>query len=602
MKTIAILDFGGQYTHLIATRIRSLGVKAEIFPAETFCPGDLVDLAVDLAGMVFSGSPHSVCEASGPTISFRPEDSPVPILGLCYGHQLLAKLLGGEVARGKAREYGPMTISVDSETPVFSGLPSQQLVWMSHGDVVSVLPPGAREIARSPEVPNAGFLAGNGRFIGLQFHPEVAHTRYGEGILDRFLSLCTTDRPWQPQAFHREIVESVRKEAGSSRLLLLLSGGVDSLVALKLCLEAVGAERVFPVHVDNGLMRLHESAEIIRHLSAEGFHGIRLVNAEERFLRELSGVADPERKRGIIGRLFVEIVDESLRSLNLGPDFMLVQGTIYPDRIESGGSGRADKIKTHHNRVPEIERMIAAGRVIEPLGNLYKDEVRRLGRELGLPASLVDRHPFPGPGLGIRVLCSEMAASAAEPFSEEAEIKQFLAEKKLDGFILPVKSVGVQGDSRTYLHPVVIWGRETSPPDFTCLLEVARNLINKFPAINRVVWSLRPLDEGVLRQRAFVTKDRLDGLREIDARVREKAHHFRDIWQMPVVSLPAALPGGGGVFVIRPISSRDAMTAEVFPLPTPLFLELETELRQECHIGALLYDLTSKPPGTIEWE
>ena len=598
MKTIAVLDFGGQYAHLIATRVRELGVRADILAPETFYP----DKHPEVVGIIFSGGPHSVTEPDFLSVPFDVKKCSIPILGLCYGHQLLARLWGGEVTRGHRREYGATQIEIQPGARLFSGLPVQQQVWMSHGDHVSVLPEGLRSTASTSDLAVAAFESLDGRNFGLQFHPEVMHTEHGQGILDRFISVCTTERPWQPEAYHQQIIRQIKEQAGSGKLLLLLSGGVDSLVALKLCLEAVGTERVLPVHVDTGMMRQGESEEIIEHLAQEGFRGIRLINAETRFLSELAGIEEPEEKRRIIGRLFVEVVEDELAAMNLDENWYLVQGTIYPDHIESGGSDKAHKIKTHHNRVAEIERLIAAGRVIEPLRDLYKDEVRRLGRCLGLPAALIDRHPFPGPGLGIRVLCSKAQPLPSGWNSEQDLLLKLIEPYGLAGIILPLRSVGVQGDSRTYLHPAAIWPAPGQAADWKQMTTAARLVVNSLHSINRVVWASQPLPDGLLLEPDFVTRTRLDRLRRVDAAVRSITAHLHEIWQMPVVSLPARTTAGGDVFVIRPISSRDAMTADAYQLPDSDLAELYRHLHERLKVGVILYDLTSKPPGTIEWE
>ena len=598
MKSIAVLDFGGQYAHLIATRIRSLGIRADIYQPEGFCP----EKYHELAGIIFSGGPHSVTEEDFLQVDFDVRSCKLPILGLCYGHQLLAKLLGGKVCRGQTREYGAASINIAGDDFLFNGLPQQQQVWMSHGDHVSELPAELRCTASSSDLQIAAFSSADGRIHGLQFHPEVSHTEYGQQIFERFLSICTPDRPWQPEAYHRNIIAKIREQAQDRKLLLLLSGGVDSLVALKLCLEAVGQDKVLPIHVDTGLMRANESADILAHLEKEGFSGVKLIEAQERFFTALKEVYEPEQKRAIIGRLFVEVVEEELETLNLDQNWSLVQGTIYPDHIESGGSKKSQKIKTHHNRVAEIQKLIDAGRVIEPLSDLYKDEVRRLGQCLGLPDSLINRHPFPGPGLGIRVLCSENEPLTSDWNREEEQLKSILENHELDGMILPVRSVGVQGDSRTYLHPAAIWPKTGVEIGSRQLLEVARTLINSLKTVNRVVLASIPLENNFFLEAAWVDETRVARLQQIDSIVHRHCAGQQEIWQMPVVSLPARTESQKDIFVLRPISSRDAMTAEVFMLPENIRRSLYQELFDDDKVGAILYDLTSKPPGTIEWE
>ncbi|MFZ2958191.1 MAG: glutamine-hydrolyzing GMP synthase [Candidatus Ozemobacteraceae bacterium] len=595
---IVVIDFGGQYAHLVANRIRRLGVFAELAAPEAFDPADFPGLV----GIVFSGGPHSVTEPGHPTIRFDPKNCPVPILGLCYGHQLLAQLFGGSVRAGTVREYGPATLRCDASGALFSGLPTEQSVWMSHGDSVERVPSDFRITASSGDLAVAAFESQDRRIFGFQFHPEVSHSTHGMEMLDRFVAICTGNRTWNPSCFRHELVQKIREETGNRHLLLLLSGGVDSLVALALCLEAVGGDRVFPLHVDTGLMRLRESDDIIQALAEAGFHGVKVTKAHKKFFEALQEVVEPERKREIIGRLFVEVLHDRLSELPDGFDWMLVQGTIYPDRIESGSGKHAAKIKTHHNRVKEIEELIHAGRVIEPLKDLYKDEVRELGKELGLPASLVSRRPFPGPGLGIRILCSD--TDKPEPaFDREVPIlRRLLSETKFSGTILPVRSVGVQGDSRTYLHPVALWNRNGEPPDWEALRKISLEIVNLLTTVNRVVFSPSTLEGGIRLTKSFVTPDRADRLRVIDDVTGSRTADLEEIWQLPVVSLPAVDSAGKAVFVLRPVRSRDAMTADFYPMAPVRFSELIDAIARVDPRACVLYDVTPKPPGTIEWE
>ena len=353
------------------------------------------------------------------------------------------------------------------------------------------------------------------------------------------------------------------------------------------------------LHVDNGLMRLGESAQIMDYLTNLGFRNLHIANAEDAFLDQLAGVAEPEAKRKIIGRLFVEVLNSRLADLELGEDWKLVQGTIYPDTIESGGTDKAAVIKTHHNRVAEIEKMIEEGRVIEPLKDLYKDEVRILGEHLGLSEHLLNRHPFPGPGLGIRVLCSD--GFGDEPHEEA--LSSLLAEYGLEGRTLPVRSVGVQGDARTYHHPAAVWFAPGVTPDWNTLNMCSARVINRLQTVNRAVYCRHPVGPGDLTLgRQYATRETLDLLRQVDAVVRRHTDTIPAIWQAPVVILPLYDQAGNRAFVIRPICSRDAMTADVYNMDFPSLDTLIAELQQIPGTGPIFYDLTTKPPGTIEWE
>ncbi|MDY6915991.1 MAG: glutamine-hydrolyzing GMP synthase, partial [Candidatus Cloacimonadota bacterium] len=379
MEKIAVIDFGGQYTHLIARRIRDLNVYSEIYHPEDF------SLTTEIKGIVFSGGPRSVNTSDTYQIDLDIANSPVPILGICYGHQLLATMLGGSVDSGNNTEYGYAEIECEPNSKIFTGLNKRQQVWMSHGDYVSALPNDIKVTAKSEDMQIAAFESKDGTFFGIQFHPEVTHSVAGKKMLNNFLKLCNVQYSWDSKNFKEILIKKIQKQAGNDKLILLLSGGVDSMVALRLCIEAIGNERIFSFHVDTGFMRKNESVELTEHFQKLGFKNIKIISAENTFLKALDGITDPEEKRLIIGRLFVEITNNELEKLQLQDNWKLVQGTIYPDTIESGATEKSAKIKTHHNRVNEIEKMITTGKVIEPLADLYKDEVRKLGKELGLP-------------------------------------------------------------------------------------------------------------------------------------------------------------------------------------------------------------------------
>ncbi len=594
---LTVLDFGGQYAHLIANRVRGLGVYCTVTQPEDFDPA-----ADRTVGLILSGGPQSVTDEHVRMMQPKLAGYARPILGICFGHQLLGKLFGGKLAHGRERQYGPTAIRCAPGARLFAGLPAEQTVWMSHGDHVAKLPPGFRVAATTDSCPVAAYEAEGRDIFGLQFHPEVVHTPHGSAILKNFLALCEIRTPWVAGSMKQRVIEQTRAAAGEATLFLLVSGGVDSLVTLQVCIEAVGPDRVRSLHVDTGLMRLGESDDILKFLAAEGFQNIEIERAEPVFLRELAGVADPEKKRAIIGRLFVDVLRQKVQALDLGDHWKLVQGTIYPDTIESGGTKNAALIKTHHNRVPEIQAMIDRGLVVEPLRELYKDEVRLLGRELGLPQPLLDRHPFPGPGLGIRLLCHD-GSPAPESFAGQPRLEAELAKTGLRGRILPVKSVGVQGDERSYRHPAVVWSPSGKWPGWPELNAGAARLINELADINRVVIALDDLtDERFELRRTFVNRAGLDLLRKVDDLLHRRISHIADIWQAPVIALPLFDRAGRQAFVLRPVCSKDAMTADVYPIDFAFLAELAREVRAISGAGYLLYDITTKPPGTIEWE
>jgi len=593
MKKIAIIDFGGQYTHLIARRIRNLGVYSEIFQPEDY------HLNSDHAGLIFSGGPQSVNEADAYRIDIDLNSNELPILGICYGHQILVSMLGGKIESDENKEYGLTDIECDNGSILFKNLNRDQIVWMSHGDHVSYLPEDFELTASTPAVKIAAFQSSNGRYFGFQFHPEVTHTVNGIKMLDNFLDLCVESREWDPHNYKDALISEIRKQSAGKKLVLLLSGGVDSLVALELCIQALGNDNVFSIHIDTGFMRLNESSEIMQHFDKLGFKNVKIINAEELYLKELKGVVEPEEKRLIIGKLFVELANKELAALGDEAEMMLVQGTIYPDTIESGSTDKSAKIKTHHNRVSEIEKMISEGRIIEPIKELYKDEVRLLGEELGLPIRLVHRHPFPGPGLAIRVICSDTTEPDPDYLQEQLKLNKILAVYDLEGKILPVKSVGVQGDFRTYHHPAVVWFKSNSCFNWKLLNTAAGRVINCLGSVNRLLLSLEDVD--LTLNELYLTKKVLDELRDIDHILRQETDEISAIWQMPVVALPL-FQEGGQVYIMRPVCSTDAMTASVYEMDLKEFERLNSLVQKINGTGPLFYDITTKPPGTIEWE
>ncbi len=593
MKKIAIIDFGGQYTHLIARRIRYLGIFSEIFHPEKFI------MESEIVGIIFSGGPQSVNSDDAFKIKIDIEKITIPILGICYGHQILASLLGGEIESGKNQEYGKTEIVCEPDSVLFQNLNREQTVWMSHGDHVQKLPASCRITSFSQTLKITSFESLDKKFFGVQFHPEVSHTENGIAMLDNFLSLCSKKRIWKPENFKNDLIQQIRNKAIGKKLALLLSGGVDSLVTLQLCIAAVGNENIFSIHIDTGFMRQNESQEILEHFREFGFQNIKIIEAENEYLQKLENITDPEQKRMIIGKLFVEIADREIRRLEKKHDVLLVQGTIYPDTIESGSTEKSAMIKTHHNRVDEIQKLIAENRVIEPIKNLYKDEVRQLGEELQLPKKLLYRHPFPGPGLAIRMICSHKAEPTAKYQKENNELNLFLKTFEMQGNILPIRSVGVQGDYRTYHHPAVIWFKDNRKFNWENVIVITSRIINKLETVNRILFSANKADFHL--KKMFLKKSDIDKLRKVDAILRHETEQIQEIWQMPIVSLPL-FNELGQAFVMRPICSLDAMTASVYQMDIKEMIRLEKLVRKIPNVGNLLYDVTSKPPATIEWE
>lgn len=507
---VAILDFGGQYCHLIARRVREMKVYTEILPSyATRADVEALGSAMNLRGVILSGSPSSVQAEDALTLDPEILEMGVPVLGLCYGLHLLAHLHGGRLA--KAREYGVTEAHIDEPAGVLEGLDSRERVWMSHGDTVFETPTGFRAVAHTDRAPVAAMRHTEKPIWGLQWHPEVAHTERGGLMLRNFvLGVCGCEPNWRPLNRVDEAVTAIRATVDDGRAIIALSGGVDSSVAAALAARALGGN-LLAVHVDHGLMRMNESAEVEAAFRERGLNLV-VVDARERFLRRLEGVVDPEEKRKIIGEEFIRVFEDEARGF--GAEY-LVQGTIYPDRIESGLTRDSDTIKTHHN-VGGLPLEMMFKEVVEPLRELYKDEVRGLGERLGLPAELVWRQPFPGPGLAVRVI-------------------------------------------------------------------------------------------------GAVTEAKLEALRRADAIVCEEveAHPFRDrLWQYFAVLTNTKTTGVKGderaygwTIAVRLVESVDAMTASFSKAPWEVLERISNRIGNEVPgVTRVVYDITHKPPGTIEWE
>ena len=595
---IAVIDFGGQYAHLIANRIRRLHVYSEIFLPDAD-PAQIEGAC----GLILSGGPSSVYDPNQPNFNPALFETELPVLGLCYGHQLLCKHLGGDVVPGTVREFGTAILNQVIDTPLFKGLGQQAEVWMSHGDMVARLPKGFQILGSTPDCPTAAVGDEVRHIYGLQFHPEVAHTPHGQVIFDNFIALCDAPRNWTMANYAQTAIEDIHKQVGNRNVFLLVSGGVDSSVAFVLLNRALGSERVLGLHIDNGFMRKDETSAVAEFLKRGGFDNLMVEDASDDFLLSVEGLIDPEAKREAIGRTFLTVKDKVLARLNLDVDhWLLGQGTLYPDTIESGGTAHAALIKTHHNRIDLIEELIAQGKVVEPLAHLYKDEVRDLGTQLGLPDALVWRHPFPGPGLAVRCLCSD-GHMPVDDFSKDEKTAQAIAsEAGLQLRVLPIKSVGVQGDYRTYAHPAMVWG----PASWEVLERVSTRVTNAVRTINRVIYLLSPQMPPELKlKRSFLTRSRLDVLRQADHLAMNtllKAGLMGDVSQMPTVLLPLTTDGLKESVVLRPITTPDFMTARFTPLPQHLALALGADILALKGIAAVFYDVTHKPPGTVEWE
>ncbi|MDR2050182.1 MAG: glutamine-hydrolyzing GMP synthase [Deltaproteobacteria bacterium] len=501
MRTALVIDYGSQVTQLIARRIREAGVYSEIIP----CTGNLEEIAQLRPGaLILSGGPASVGEKNAPTLDPRLLEMGVPILGICYGMQLLAHHLRGELAQSVNREYGPSRLEITQDSPLWHGFdPEQELnVWMSHGDKVKTPPPGFAVIGRTSSLEVAAMADERRRIYAVQFHPEVYHTEKGEQVLKNFLfQICRLNSDWNMTAFVRRSLEELKGKIGGKKVICALSGGVDSTVTAALLHRAIGGN-LHCIFVDNGLLRENESAEVAGLLQRHFDLNLRSVDAGELFLGRLKGVLDPEKKRKIIGRSFIEVFEQAAGEL--GQADFLAQGTLYPDVIESvSATGMGTVIKSHHNVGGLPERMRLT--LIEPLRELFKDEVRVVARELGLPEEFISRHPFPGPGLAVRVV-GEITGERlkilrrADSIVLEEFRKAGWYDKVWQAFavLLPLKTVGVMGDGRSYEHIIALRAVESVdamtadwadlPHDL--LRSVSSRITNEVKGVNRVVYDI----------------------------------------------------------------------------------------------------------------
>lgn len=497
MQEILIIDFGSQYTQLIARRVRELNVYCEIHPFNK-----IPALTENIKGVILSGSPSSVMEEGSPAIDLSLLKGKLPLLGVCFGAQLMAKEFGGSVEKSDSREYGrARLVSVDSNDKLFQGIPAHSQVWMSHGDTVMRLPEGAHLTASTESVINAAFTFDNEETYCIQFHPEVTHSEDGKKMLENFVvHICGCDQSYTPESFVESTVAELKEMLGGDKVVMGLSGGVDSSVAALLIHKAIGAN-LYCIFVDNGLLRKNEFEQVLDSYKGLGLN-VKGVDAKARFYTALKGLTDPEAKRKAIGKTFIEVFDDEAHQLE-GVKW-LGQGTIYPDIIESVSvKGPSVTIKSHHNvgGLPDYMKL----KVVEPLKLLFKDGVRQVGRSLNMPDHLISRHPFPGPGLGIRILGDITPEKVAILQNVDAIFIDSLREKGLynsiwqaGAILLPVQSVGVMGDERTYENVVALravtsvdgmtadWAH--LPYDF--LGEVSNQIINKVRGVNRVVYDI----------------------------------------------------------------------------------------------------------------
>lgn len=623
MEKIVVLDFGSQYAHLIAKRFRALGYYSEIE-----LPSCDVEKLRDAKGIVFSGGPASVYDEKTPDFNSRILDLDVPILGLCYGHYIVHLGYNGKVGKAEVGEFGFAQLNIRKElnSPLFKGIDPQQQVWMSHQDGVLSMGDGFEVIGSTKDCPFAATQNLAKKRFSLQCHCEVKDTPCGNQIFENFAQYCQMPKNWDEDAVLNHIIEDTKKQAGDKNVLLFLSGGVDSTVAFALLNKALGQDRVLGLHIDNGFMRKNESSNVDKAYRGHNFNNFVVKDASESFLSAIAGLTDPQKKRMAVGENFITVRDNFVKEQNLDENrYMLAQGTLYPDIIESGGTKNSHTIKTHHNRVEGIQKLIEKGLIIEPLKDLYKDEVRRMGKKLGLEDDLVMRHPFPGPGLSINVLCSDGVLSeddkeelkkAKEEF-EGIEITEFCENCKasLVKTVLPVKSVGVQGDFRTYRFPACLAFKKDEKGFFHVpkvrekVEKTSSTITNSARFLNRTVIKLyqKPgvKDEDLVLQKGYCTRERLDQLREVDNIVLTELHKngwYDKIFQHLTIDLPYATSDKKASFVLRPVVSEDVMTARFAWLPMELMDNIVKQIAELDFVDSLYLDCTNKPPATFGWE
>ena len=632
---IVVLDFGSQYAHLIAKRFRMLGYYSEIALPST-------DLSVfeNCKGIVFSGGPSSVYDEKVPEFNSEILNLPIPILGLCYGHYIVQLGYNGKVGKAPVGEFGFATLNLNPavKSPLFEGIEPTQQVWMSHQDGVLEIGDGFEVVGSTKDCPFAATQNLAKKRFSIQCHCEVKDTPCGNQIFQNFANYCGMEKNWDQDTVLQVILENIKKEAEGKNVLLFLSGGVDSTITFALLNKALGQERVLGLHIDNGFMRKNESANVADAYHKFGFNNFIVEDASESFLKAIAGLTDPQKKRMAVGENFITVRNEVVSKQNLDESqWMLAQGTLYPDIIESGGTKNSNTIKTHHNRVQGIQDLIAKGLIIEPVKDLYKDEVRAIGKKLGLSAELVMRHPFPGPGLSINVLCND-----GKEKSQDAE-ELPLALKELEGIelnmfcencsanlkrsILPVRSVGVQGDFRTYRFPALLdfgpakekeWplgavaaekGIRHFPGKREKIEECSSTITNVSKYANRTVIKLyqKPglKDDDLKLQEGYCDRRRLDQLREVDNIVLTELHKsgwYDQIFQHLTIDLPYAATPETATFVLRPVVSEDVMTARFAMLPKEILGVIVQKIAELPFVDALYFDATNKPPATFGWE
>ncbi len=620
MEKLAILDCGGQYTKVIDRKVRELGVYSDIFPM-----GVGADKLIGYDAMILSGGPSSVWASGAPTYDPNIFSLGIPTLGICYGMQLINEHFGGIVRPEVKTEYGPTEIDIVAPCPLTDGLDKKQTVLMSHGDAVQKHADGFVTFAVTGDVV-AGIYNAEKKIIGVQFHPEVDLSEHGVEMLENFLrKFCNLKETYALEDRIETSVKMIREKVGNNKVIVLVSGGVDSAVTAALLVRALPPENVYAIHIDHGMMRKNESDLICENLKKLGLVHMKRVNAENEFFNgavddgdgkiigPLSKTVDPEKKRKIIGSMFIKVTAKAAEEI--GIDFentFLAQGTLRPDLIESGNpdvSGYANKIKTHHNDVDIIRKFRERGKIIETNWDWHKDEVRQVARMLGLDEEIASRQPFPGPGLGVRIICND--STVAFTTEQREQLAAFLgsyAGGKYTGRIAPIRSVGVQGDNRSYKSLVILGGG--LPANFEEAFDVARAIPNNLPFINRVAYRVDSTDPISVFSCSpmHICHETAEILREADAIVTGTVMN-KKIAQCFAVLIPVStVQDKPYSVVIRAVVTSDYMTARAAVPGVHFAPEALTSAAKQIKdklgdkVDMVLYDITGKPPATIEWE
>ena len=617
MEKLAILDCGGQYTKVIDRRVRELGVKSDIFPINVKSE----DLK-DYKSVILSGGPNNIGEAQRLNFDDKIFELGIPVLGICYGMQLMSDHFGGVVASDVKKEYGQCEVTIDLAAPIFDGLSEKEQVLMSHGDTVKVKPEGFEVIAKSGDA-----IAAIGdvqrKMYGFQFHPEVDLTENGMKMLENFIrKVAEYKEVYALEDRIQTSIKMIQEKVGDKKIICLVSGGVDSAVTAALLVKALPAENIYAIHIDSGFMRKNESDIVCENLKELGMKNLIRENAKDYFMNTiveteegpigpLVDTVDPEKKRRIIGEIFIQIANQVIERLGLDKEnTFIAQGTLRPDLIESGNpdiSGFAHKIKTHHNDVEIVRQARKKGLIVETNADWHKDEVRRVARKLGLDEAIASRQPFPGPGLAIRLICHDKNEEVEITSEEVAKLNEILGQTPEKGFILPIKSVGVQGDARSYRNLCLMAGRKT---DFNWkeVTTNAKEITDRINSINRVGYILNKseINDEIKCFNMRIEDENVELLRELDYIVTTTLENAK-VNQTFAVLIPIGITKKYSV-AIRTFVTNDFMTGrpgEIGKEVEKVDIEKvvnEIESKFGDKIEFVIYDVTSKPPATTEWQ